>query len=494
MKLLNFISTKINIDKNLNESQHFDVSSFDQEKKDFFEILTQTIKENTLDSKWIENSSHSLQKEDSNLKYNTTQINQRTEKNLKKENETNETNNISYKKIEFLLSEHQKKNFKQEFKIEQKIELPKERYLSDHNNVKNIHEALKNSNQQSIKKDLLINTKNHFKDFHFVFLQDNQDKNKTNQKQYINEKNEITDEFKKILSIPSNLTKEIQGDKNFIPKRKSYTQSKENQEGLSTKEIIEGMIKESLKLKDIQSIENPVIGEKNHSTLSKIEIYIKQENHSSFFSNHSNKQNKKEVEIAVKNDPQIKNFIELNQTVHSRTNRLNENPMQNLLDKSIREAFEELIQKAKINVGKENFSAQIRLNPAIFGYMSLDMKLENQSLVIKVLVDNQEVYKRLQENIDSLKNELIKNGIQLEQFHIKIKDTQLSNQNDLQFSDTFSNFKNQQNNFSFENSKNTYQVLEESKINTEENIQDHSLTMQEESHPNFYDSKINVWG
>jgi len=109
------------------------------------------------------------------------------------------------------------------------------------------------------------------------------------------------------------------------------------------------------------------------------------------------------------------------------------------LQESIKSALEEIISKAKIQLGKDHFNAQIRLNPAIFGFMSVDMRYENGSMILKILVDNQEVFKKLQDNSESIKFEFAKQGINVDNLEIKFKETE-----------SFANRNFQENHFAFD--------------------------------------------
>jgi flagellar hook-length control protein FliK len=76
---------------------------------------------------------------------------------------------------------------------------------------------------------------------------------------------------------------------------------------------------------------------------------------------------------------------------------------------------------------------------AIFGFMSVDMRYENGSMILKILVDNQEVFKKLQDNSESIKFEFAKQGINLDNLEIKFKETE-----------SFANRNFQENHFAFD--------------------------------------------
>lgn len=512
MKLLNFISPNVKIDKNLSlKENQKSLLSFDEDKKEFFELLSQTLKENSK-SNSIEDFSKRFLEENTNAKISTNNISEDLSKsNIQKENidqERKQDTLESNQKSKRSKKEIPEYNFNQLNHLVQKeteyIIQKKENQFVQKNKILNQKLSIKeNLKEQKIvsseKNDLNLSKENQKikseKNFILTPMKEGQVPNQTLNKQNLIVKNEIQEEVKKITFFTSNITKKFSIEKNFPSKQKSNMQSKKK-EKVTTKEILQNNLKEPIKPKENQISENS-LGGKNHQSPAKMEIFIKQEVPSSFYTDLSQKQNKKQLEITSQKDAQIKNFIEQNFSFPHRINsRISENPIQNPADKSIREALEELIQKAKINIGKESFSAQIRLNPAIFGYMSLDMKFENQSLILKILVDNQEIYKGLQKNLDSLKNEFIKNGIPLDQLQIRIKDMQLSNQNDFQFSNLFSDFDNRQNHSSSKNYENFYEATISGQFNTQENVRANANAEANatESQCTLYDSKINVWG
>lgn len=148
-----------------------------------------------------------------------------------------------------------------------------------------------------------------------------------------------------------------------------------------------------------------------------------------------------------KNQPQ--NFMNFSLNMQKQVKLESQNSIEDTLQKTIKDAIDEIISKAKIQIGNQQFSAQIRLNPSIFGFMSINMNYEQGSLVLKILVDNQDIYKKLQEGIDSIKNEFSKAGIQLETIQIKFKESS-NEQYDPQFSmmfDSNSQGSNEKNSF-----------------------------------------------
>lgn len=170
---------------------------------------------------------------------------------------------------------------------------------------------------------------------------------------------------------------------------------------------------------------------------SKIEIYQKLEIKQKFEHN------------TFEQKDQHQNFMNFSLNMQKQLKLDSQNTIQDTLQKTIKDAIDEIISKAKIQIGNQQFSAQIRLNPSIFGFMSINMNYEQGSLILKILVDNQDIYKKLQEGIDSIKNEFSKAGIQLETIQIKFKESS-NEQYDPQFSmmfDSNSQGSNEKNSF-----------------------------------------------
>ncbi len=203
-------------------------------------------------------------------------------------------------------------------------------------------------------------------------------------------------------------------------------------------------LKKTQKMKSPQKIEEAnIINTKNESIIkNKNPAYVEETS--------------KKIEFFYKQDVKQKPVNETKQNFENLTNFMNNkfnndisdlqnqklNISQNaLLEKSISEGINELISRAKVQIGNNEFSAQIRLNPSYFGYLSMDMKVIDNQLVLKILVDNKEVYDKIMENMESLKNEFIRNGFQIENFTVKMKDNQFFHfsQQDFMNTESFSN-------------------------------------------------------
>lgn len=510
-----------NIGKNIENSNTIESNSyvFSEEKSKFKDLLLETLNSNP---------EKNLQLKESIEENNKSDLINNQKQELKKEENKENSENIqaveNHKKIEDFNEDSS--SFKKEEKtyIQQNLLQKEHSKLENIKNIKREERSLIESKDSMSFKDR--KTEKISKDLNFLILMENNSKanviekiensekiknstfnsfqnkffeikpNKENKHQ----KNESIEDIKYFVSLTANIfkgNKEILqfNSKNLNIKDKEISTKKEKKD---TKEIIQESIKELMnkKKEDNNSeffslkLEEKEFNNKN----PKIEVLISKEGNL-----NPKEYLKKEGEFKNQNENQFKTILEMNtQNIKNNNNLIKENSFKEILDKSITEGLEELIQKAKININKDQFSAQIRLNPAIFGYMSLDIKMENQSLVLKILVDNQEVYKRLQENLESLKNEFIKQGIQVEQFQVRMKETFLSNEHENK--NLFEQFSHFENNQSHSHSKDyesyafDLNIFSDQKEHNQIQSREKDLDSQEIVSYNFHHQKINVWG
>lgn len=94
------------------------------------------------------------------------------------------------------------------------------------------------------------------------------------------------------------------------------------------------------------------------------------------------------------------------------------------LETGVRSALNELVKKANVQIGQQgNASAQIRMNPEQLGFMSVDMKVEQNRVVLKILVDREDVLERLKKDLDVLRAEFSKSGLQIESLSLKLRES-----------------------------------------------------------------------
>jgi flagellar hook-length control protein FliK len=100
---------------------------------------------------------------------------------------------------------------------------------------------------------------------------------------------------------------------------------------------------------------------------------------------------------------------------------------------TITEMMNRLAVRAKINVTADgNSTAAIRLNPENLGYMTLNLKITDNKAEGKILVENPAAMKMIRDEIESLRQELKAQGIQLEQFTVTMKEMSSSDFNAFQ--------------------------------------------------------------
>lgn len=94
------------------------------------------------------------------------------------------------------------------------------------------------------------------------------------------------------------------------------------------------------------------------------------------------------------------------------------------LEKGVRNGLNELVKKANVQIGQQgNASAQIRMNPDHLGFMSVDMKVEQNRVVLKILVDREDVLEQLKKDLDVLRAEFGKSGLQIDSLSLKLRES-----------------------------------------------------------------------
>lgn len=94
------------------------------------------------------------------------------------------------------------------------------------------------------------------------------------------------------------------------------------------------------------------------------------------------------------------------------------------LEKGVRSGLNELVKKANVQIGQQgNASAQIRMNPDHLGFMSVDMKVEQNRVVLKILVDREDVLEQLKKDLDVLRAEFGKSGLQIDSLSLKLRES-----------------------------------------------------------------------
>ncbi|MCB1308913.1 MAG: flagellar hook-length control protein FliK, partial [Leptospiraceae bacterium] len=90
-----------------------------------------------------------------------------------------------------------------------------------------------------------------------------------------------------------------------------------------------------------------------------------------------------------------------------------------------RKLMNSLVQQARVNVRSDGSStASIRLNPQSLGHMTLNLRLENNQMTAQILVDNQSARQIIKNEMEHLRAELQRQGIQVENVVIRVRDNQ----------------------------------------------------------------------
>ncbi|MCS7205881.1 MAG: flagellar hook-length control protein FliK [Leptospiraceae bacterium] len=486
----------------------------EKEKGGFYQLLLQQTHQNELKTNHIEKQNHQNQNKQQETQKALSETEKETEENQKKQNRKktiHEPNELKEKTIQDYLSEAKdnsipKNNHKNEKeKIEKKLDfIPIERTEKKLQNQK----EQKSQQIEEIKKN----------------------EPSTEGKIFEKEQNVfgiraslLNDEFKiKISASVDFQKKELEHQEKQIKENtlwqllSLHKEKKETkQEKLTTKELIDEMSKKEMLVSERQEKSNPrkpiesneiTSAQKDNNQLN---VWSKENSILSDKIQITTKPKELETKTLPKEEIRDKFYAEKN----PQQSEILTNPKSEIrdvidkkfvsLDQSLKEALEELISKAKVQVGKNEFTAQIRMNPAIFGYMSVNIKYENGHLVLRLLVDNQAVFQKLNDSVEMLKNEFQKHGIYLEQIQIRMKEPMLSNSNMQDsmnlFYDTQENFQSpshhnpylgdhERERFSYQ--KENFQSNQELKIqkNKEERTEDYNL-MTLNTHHN-----IELWG
>ncbi len=91
--------------------------------------------------------------------------------------------------------------------------------------------------------------------------------------------------------------------------------------------------------------------------------------------------------------------------------------------KQNRRLYDDLVQKAKVNLRSDgSSSASIRLRPAHLGRMTLNLEVMESQVRGKIIVENDTVRRLVAEELEYLRTELSRQGIQVESFFIRVRD------------------------------------------------------------------------
>ena len=100
--------------------------------------------------------------------------------------------------------------------------------------------------------------------------------------------------------------------------------------------------------------------------------------------------------------------------------------------------------KNKVNINKltNKNQIEIQLKPDSLGKMKINLSMESNKLVGKILVENNVVQNYLENNLQELKNNLLSKGLQVDQFNIESENKDYNhNQNNQNSNNLFQQFK-----------------------------------------------------
>lgn len=91
---------------------------------------------------------------------------------------------------------------------------------------------------------------------------------------------------------------------------------------------------------------------------------------------------------------------------------------------AVRDGINQLVRKAHVMVGQGGeTTARIRMNPDHLGFMSIDMKVQNNQVILKILVDREDVLDQLKKDLDILKGDFARSGLQMESVSVKLRES-----------------------------------------------------------------------
>lgn len=149
-----------------------------------------------------------------------------------------------------------------------------------------------------------------------------------------------------------------------------------------------------------------------------------------------------------------------------------------------RKQFQKMVEQARVRMGSDGRStAQIRMNPEHLGRLQLDLVMKDNVVSGRVIVDNQQAFKMLRDDIEHLRQELARHGIQLENLSVKTREAFQSQSQMSQDQRPGMNFQNQQSNQwdgsgnGSENLENTEKYVKEGPTWEERSISDVSESL-----------------
>ncbi len=291
----------------------------------------------------------------------------------------------------------------------------------------------------------------------------NSDKKQTPKSHNIKNKNLKTDQILKDKTKQKNTNNNNKHNKNINLNLKENNYLKSNNKSAKIKNIkVEG---DSLKDTSQVKIDNKAKGK---ITFNNLEFELKNKetnkkykkvNNLKFFSKKQNNQGKENITRLKIFD--IKNISNKQNSTIQFKNMIKAN---NVLD--------QIKDKVDIkNLSNKNQQIEIKLKPASLGKMKINLSMESNKIVGKILVENNLVQNYLENNLQELKSNLLSKGLQVDQFNIESETKDFNqNQNNQNSQNYFQQFREGHEKNRHKRQSNIYNFLKDKEL-TEENAE-----------------------
>lgn len=214
-------------------------------------------------------------------------------------------------------------------------------------------------------------------------------------------------------------------------------------------------VKQENKFKERVTFNNLEFELKNKKTNKK----YKKVNNLKFFSEKHNNQGKEQI-------TKLKNF-----DIKSNTNKQNSTAQfRKLIEKN--NLLNQIKNKVNVkNLSNKNQQIEIQLKPDSLGKMKINLSMESNKIVGKILVENDVVQNYLENNLQELKSDLLAKGLQIDQFNIESETKDFNqNQNNQDSNSFFQQYKGNHQENNQKRHSNTYNFLSSNEF-VEENVE-----------------------
>ncbi len=89
-----------------------------------------------------------------------------------------------------------------------------------------------------------------------------------------------------------------------------------------------------------------------------------------------------------------------------------------------RRLYSELVEKARVNLRSDGSStATIRMRPPSLGYLTLNLEVDQKRVAARLVVESESALRILKEEMEYIRQELLRQGVQVESISIRLRDT-----------------------------------------------------------------------